>query len=196
MRAIVEFLFGKNLGHQVKVFKVKYKYVNNVDARIVMTKTNTEDNLNKILDIEPANTVEEVMNMQIGSMVPAAAPIPAVIDDNNAAIDEDYNYARGNLKNIIDNGMDSLDTLKQLAMASQSPRAFEVLGQLIKTLSETNQNLMKLQKDVKDLKGTEIKGPNSVTNALFVGNTAELQKLIKQRKDVNTIEADDRTGSE
>lgn len=100
-------------------------------------------------------------------------------------IEGDYKYARGNLYNVIEKGADALDELIELAKQSQSPRAFEIVGQLIKTLTDASKDLLEVQKKVKDLTQQERKrGPNSVTNALFIGNTAELQKILKGNIDV------------
>jgi len=104
-------------------------------------------------------------------------------DTKNDDIESDYKYARENLYNAIERGSDALEELVELAKQSQSPRAFEIVGQMIKTLTDANKDLLEVQKKVKDLKKEEqSKGPNSVTNALFVGNTAELQKLLKDNK--------------
>lgn len=104
-------------------------------------------------------------------------------DTKNDDIESDYKYARENLYNAIERGSDALEELVELAKQSQSPRAFEIVGQMIKTLTDANKDLLEVQKKVKDLKKEETaKGPNNVTNALFVGNTAELQKLLKDNK--------------
>jgi len=98
----------------------------------------------------------------------------------NTTVDDDYEYARKNLRSLIDNGKDVMDNLAYLAKEGESPRTYEVLGQLIKTLAETNKDLLDLAKKKKDIqheKGAE--QPTHVTNALFVGSTADLQKLIK-----------------
>ena len=95
-------------------------------------------------------------------------------------IAKDYTYARENLYDVIEKGTSALDELVHLAKASEHPRAFEVVSQLTKTLVDANKDLLEIQKKVKSLrKEDEQKGPNSVTNALFVGSTSELQKLIK-----------------
>ena len=100
-------------------------------------------------------------------------------------IESDYKYARENLYNAIERGSDALEELVELAKQSQSPRAFEIVGQMIKTLTDSNKDLLEIQKKVKDLKREEkSKGPNNVTNALFVGNTAEFQKMLKDNSDV------------
>ena len=83
--------------------------------------------------------------------------------------------------NIIERGSDALNTLVDVANQSQHPRAFEVVGQLVKTLSDTNKDLLELQKKVKVIKKDIPDQPQNVTNALFVGNTSELQKMINKR---------------
>ena len=98
----------------------------------------------------------------------------------NTTVDDDYEYARKNLRTLIDNGKNVMEDLAYLAREGESPRTYEVLGQLIKTLDETNKDLLdiaKKKKDIQQEKGSE--QPTHVTNALFVGSTAELQKLIK-----------------
>ena len=106
-------------------------------------------------------------------------------DTKNDDIESDYRYARENLYNAIERGSDALEELVEIAKQSQSPRAFEIVGQMIKTLTDSNKDLLEIQKKVKDLKREEkSKGPNNVTNALFVGNTAELQKMLKDNSDV------------
>jgi hypothetical protein len=96
-------------------------------------------------------------------------------------VDKDYEYTRGQLYSIIEKGQENLDGVLELAQETNSPRAYEVAGQLIKNVSDATDKLMDLQKKVKDLeKEEEVKGPTTVNNALFVGSTADLQKLIKQ----------------
>ena len=138
-------------------------------------KTNTEINLEEVLDLPEAPPIIQKMKKDIEIIEP---------DSRSDDIEDDYKYARENLRGIIDNGTETLDTLKDLALASQSPRAFEVVGQLIKTLADANKDLLKIQKDVKELK-KETDSPKNVTNALFIGNTAELQKLVKSRDHEN-----------
>jgi hypothetical protein len=101
-------------------------------------------------------------------------------DSSKDDIESDYKYARENLYNIIERGSDALEELVDIAKQNQSARTFEVVGHLIKTLTDANKDLLEVQKKVKDLKKEErLKGPNNVTNALFIGNTTELQKLLK-----------------
>ena len=103
------------------------------------------------------------------------------VDNIDETVDNDFKYARENLYNIIERGSDALNTLVDVANQSQHPRAFEVVGQLVKTLSATNKDLLELQKKVKVIKKDIPDQPQNVTNALFVGNTSELQKMINKR---------------
>ena len=94
---------------------------------------------------------------------------------------KDYNFARDNLYDVIEKGTYALDNLLHLAKASEHPRAFEVVSQLTKTLVDANKDLLDIQKKVKELRQEERSDPQSpqnVTNALFVGSTSDLQKLI------------------
>ena len=103
------------------------------------------------------------------------------VDNSDETVDNDFKYARENLYNIIERGSDALNTLVDVANQSQHPRAFEVVGQLVKTLSDTNKDLLELQKKVKVIKKDIPDQPQNVTNALLVGNTSELQKMINKR---------------
>tara|TARA_Y100001970_G_scaffold82247_1_gene104177 strand:- start:422 stop:844 length:423 start_codon:yes stop_codon:yes gene_type:complete len=95
-------------------------------------------------------------------------------------IDKDYEYTRGNLYSIIEKGQEAINGILELAQDSEMPRAYEVAGQLIKSVSDATDKLMDLQKKLKDVEEeTKVKGPSTVNNALFVGSTAELQKLLK-----------------
>ena len=96
-------------------------------------------------------------------------------------ISKDYDYTRGNLYSIIEKGQEAIDGILELAQESEQPRAYEVAGQLIKSVSDATDKLMDLQKKLKDVNEEDKKSPTSVTNnALFVGSTAELAKMIKQ----------------
>jgi len=98
-------------------------------------------------------------------------------------ITRDYEYTRGNLYSIIEKGQEAIDGILELAQESEMPRAYEVAGQLIKSVSDATDKLMDLQKKLKDVnEETQQKGPSNVTNALFVGSTADLAKLIKGEK--------------
>jgi len=145
-------------------------------------KKTVDDKLNDIFDVQ-------------GKIVEQAS-VPAVVEQvkepvstgapNDESIDADYEYARENLKLFIEQGKVAMENIIFLAKEGESPRAYEVVGQLIKTLSDTNKDLLDLGKKVKDLKSkkddtTQQPASQHITNALFVGSTAELQKLIGKR---------------
>jgi NADPH-dependent glutamate synthase beta subunit-like oxidoreductase len=98
---------------------------------------------------------------------------------------QDYEYSRAQLHNLVMKGQEAVDGILDVARASDHPRAYEVAGQLIKHVADTADKLIDLQKKMKDLDTEEKKGPTSVTNALFVGTSSELQKLLKQQKEIN-----------
>ena len=95
-------------------------------------------------------------------------------------IEKDYEYTRGNLYSIIEKGQEAINGILELAQESEMPRAYEVAGQLIKSVSDATDKLMDLQKKLKDVnEEQQQKGPSTVNNALFVGSTADLTKLLK-----------------
>ena len=97
-------------------------------------------------------------------------------------IEKDYAYTRGNLYSIIEKGQEAIDGILELAQESEQPRAYEVAGQLIKSVSDATDKLMDLQKKLKDVNEEDKKAtPQNVTNALFVGSTADLAKMIKEQ---------------
>ena len=99
-------------------------------------------------------------------------------------IEKDYDYTRGNLYSIIEKGQEAINGILELAQDSEMPRAYEVAGQLIKSVSDATDKLMDLQKKLKDVNEESVaKGPTNVTNALFVGSTSDLSKLIKAQSD-------------
>ena len=103
-------------------------------------------------------------------------------------IKQDYEYSRAQIHNLVMKGQEAVDGILDVARASDHPRAYEVAGQLIKHVADTADKLIDLQKKMKDLDATEKKGPTNVTNALFVGTSAELQKMLKQQKEINNTE--------
>ena len=138
---------------------------------------------------------EDIFNLPSGQSVIEDIPSELMereIPTSNSDVDDDYQYARENLYNVIERGSDALNTLVELANQSESPRAFEVVGTLIKTLTDANKDLLEIQKKVKSLKEETVAGPKNVTNALFVGNTAELQQLIKDTSKNVRIQSDDK----
>jgi len=121
--------------------------------------------------------------LDIESSIVESKPIkPAILKQDKNDITRDYEYTRANLYSLIEKGQEAINGIMELAGESASPRAYEVAGQLIKSVADTTDKLADLQKKVKDLEEDSVqKGPNNVTNnALFVGSTTELSKLLKQ----------------
>ena len=95
-------------------------------------------------------------------------------------IEQDYDYTRANLYSLIEKGQESLNGIMELAGESASPRAYEVAGQIIKSVADTTDKMMELQKKVKEVDEEKAKGPSQVTNnAVFVGSTSDLSKMLK-----------------
>ena len=126
---------------------------------------------------KPFNITPEVMEEET-TVVERQKPDRLTKDD----IEKDYDYTRGNLYSIIEKGQEAINGILEIAQESEMPRAYEVAGQLIKSVSDATDKLLDLQKKVKEVNEEDkAKGPNNVTNALFVGSTADLAKLIKQQ---------------
>ena len=124
------------------------------------------------------NITPEVEEEEVTPIVEREKPDRLTKDD----IEKDYEYTRGNLYSIIEKGQEAINGILEIAQESEMPRAYEVAGQLIKSVSDATDKLLDLQKKVKEVNEEEkAKGPNNVTNALFVGSTADLAKLIKQQ---------------
>ncbi len=103
-----------------------------------------------------------------------------VISEKPNEIQKDYEYTRANLYSLIEKGQETLNGIMELAGESASPRAYEVAGQIIKSVADTTDKLMELQKKVKEVDEESVRKPNTVTNnALFVGSTSELSKMLK-----------------
>lgn len=96
-------------------------------------------------------------------------------------IKKDYEYTRGNLYSLIEKGQEAVNGILELAQETEQARAYEVAGQLIKSVADATDKLLDLQKKLKDVEEDNPKGPTNVTNALFVGSTAELAKLLKDK---------------
>ena len=113
--------------------------------------------------------------------------LPATIDGEEK--DTDFRYARENMYHIIERGRDAMDELLEIAKAEESPRAFEVFGQLLKNMTDTQSTLMELHQKKQKLENDgdrqEVTRAQNVTNALFVGSTADLLKLVKRETKQN-----------
>ena len=136
------------------------------------------EKLNETFDVEPVE-IEKVKSDDSQAKL-------AKFENSNEDIRKDYDYTRGNLYSIIEKGQEAINGILELAQESEMPRAYEVAGQLIKSVSDATDKLMDLQKKLKDV-NEEKDRPTTVTNnALFVGSTADLQKMLKNvNKDLN-----------
>ena len=138
-------------------------------------------------------SIDSALNIE--SSVVESKPIkPIPIKQERDDINKDYEYTRANLYSLIEKGQEAINGIMELAGESASPRAYEVAGQLIKSVADTTDKLADLQKKVKDLEEDNTKkGPSNVTNtALFVGSTSELSKLLKQGFLNNTDETNEK----
>ena len=130
---------------------------------------NLEDNMEELLNVEVSDTPE-------GGGAKRKDQLRDVTEDR----EKDYEYTRGQLYSLIDQGQEAVRGALEVAQESGHPRAYEVATNAMKQVADMTDKLMDLQKKVKDL-DEEKKGPKSVTNnAMFVGSTAELQKMLKQ----------------
>jgi len=131
------------------------------------------DELNETFNVSADIVPSEVVNESI---------IKKELEPLKNDIRKDYEYTRGNLYSLIEKGQEAINGILELAQESEMPRAYEVAGQLIKNVADATDKLMELQKKLKDVEEETVKGPTNVTNALFVGSTAELSKLLKSNK--------------
>lgn len=133
--------------------------------------TNNYDSIDNALNIKSDIVDVETTNKNIES-------IKSSIDD----IQKDYEYTRANLYSLIEKGQEAINGIMEIAGEGGSPRAYEVAGQLIKSVSDTTDKLIDLQKKLKDVEESSNKTTNNNTtnNAIFVGSTSELSKLLKQ----------------
>ena len=141
--------------------------------------SNIDDKLNEVLNIaeEVLDKKEEKNPLEIAKEPPV--PVAPQNDD----VDTDFDTGRGELYKLLEKGNEAIDGILALAKEGEHPRAYEVAGQLIKGQSEIAQNLLDLQDKLKKIKDVKGDVPKNVTNALFVGSTTELQKMIKKNKD-------------
>ena len=144
-----------------------------------MKMTKKFDDLNNTFNVSG-----EIVSADTETTIEKVEKIASTIDD----IKKDYDYTRGNLYSLIEKGQEAINGILELAQESEMPRAYEVAGQLIKNVADATDKLMDLQKKLKDIEEEKVsKGPTTVNNALFVGSTAELAKLLKQQTQ-DTIE--------
>ena len=121
----------------------------------------------------------------IDKIVPKIIPdnsevVPYLVKDEDD-IERDYEYQRENFYNLVEKGSAAIDGILELAKESEHPRTYEVAGQLIKNVAEVTEKLGDLQEKMRRLKEVPSNAPKNVTNALFVGSTKELQKMLKDK---------------
>ena len=137
------------------------------------------DEIDDALDITPTEVKSE-------KIVKKEPEVTEVITSTQEQLKKDYEYTRGNLYSLIEKGQEAVDGILELAQESDSPRAFEVAGQLIKHVGDVADKLVDLQKKVKDIEkddGKSSKATNVTNNAVFFGSTADLQKFLKNNGD-------------
>jgi len=144
-----------------------------------MKMTKKFDKLNETFNVDG-----EIVPVESEAVIEKIEKISTVVDD----IKKDYDYTRGNLYSLIEKGQEAINGILELAQESEMPRAYEVAGQLIKNVADATDKLMDLQKKLKDIEEEKVgKGPTTVNNALFVGSTAELAKLLKQQTENENV---------
>jgi len=136
------------------------RMIKNIDARIDDVLGLTSEIKQEILDPKPL--------------------VPRPSDTLDEA-DVDYKYSRENFYSLVERGQDAIDGILEVAKEGEHPRAYEVVGQLIKNVAEVTEKLVDLQDKMKKLKEVPDHAPKNVTNALFIGSTKELQNLLKDK---------------
>ena len=133
------------------------------------------DSLDEAFDVS-----SEIVSSEPEQVKPVQKEVEAIKSDTR----KDYEYTRGNLYSLIEKGQEAVNGILELAQETEQARAYEVAGQLIKNVADATDKLLDLQKKLKDVEEeSSSKGPTNVTNALFVGSTADLAKLLKQNKE-------------
>ena len=131
--------------------------------------------------MENYESIDKALNISDTDIVPSKKETLRKEDTpKKNEVEKDYEYTRANLYSIIEKGQEAINGIMEVAGESASPRAYEVAGQLIKSVADTTDNLMVLQKKVKDVNEDAPKTNNVTNNALFVGSTSELSKMLKK----------------
>jgi len=131
------------------------------------------EEIERALNITPDDRRSEITNVECDVQV---------VKDGKSDLKRDYEYTRSQLYSLIEKGQEAIDGIMEISQESGSARAYEVTGQIIKSVADATDKLLDLQKKIRDIEEPKEKGPNNVTNALFVGSTAELSKLLKKGK--------------
>ena len=126
------------------------------------------------VDVKPGD-----ISMGVGWPEKVASPVTALQYKKEEDIEKDYEYQRENFYKLVERGSIAIDGILELAKEGEHPRAYEVAGNLIKQVAEVTEKLGDLQEKMSKLKEVPNNAPKNVTNALFVGSTAELQKMLK-----------------
>ena len=142
-----------------------------------------EDKVNEILGINEPEPKKEIVKQEFKPAVPRKD------DDSKADVDNDYKYSRENYYNLIERGQEAIEGILDIAREGQHPRAYEVAGQLIGQVGQTVDKLQDLQKKLKDLKELPKSVNPQIKNALFVGSTHELQKMLNKKEEDENIES-------
>ena len=144
--------------------------------------SNIDDKLNEALNIAAAMADAETDQIIATTQEFQTKENTELVIPHDKDPDSDFEIGRENLYKLLDKGNDAIDGILALAKEGEHPRAYEVAGQLIKTVADVSKDLLELQEKLKKIKDVPNTGPKSVTNALFVGSTTELQKLLKDKK--------------
>jgi hypothetical protein len=137
--------------------------------------TNPFDGLNDAFGTEPSELQKHVEKVK-----------PVLKKTDNEDVQQDYEVSRASLHSLVMKGQEAVDGILEVAQASDHPRAYEVAGQLIKNVADTADKLIDLQKKMKELDSEDKKNtPSTVNNTMFIGSTADLQKMLKKQKEIN-----------
>ena len=139
---------------------------------------NTDDVLDEVLGV--LDPVEKELGL---NKIDIPVPVISRPSKEKEDVDADYEYQRENFYDLIEKGQDAIQGILNVAKESDHPRGYEVAGNLIKQVAEVTEKLGDLQEKMKRLKEVPNSAPKNITNALFVGSTAELQKMLKGKKD-------------
>ena len=138
----------------------------------------TFDGLDKVFGNEPSELQKHVEAVK-----------PTLKKSEQLDIKQDYEISRAQLHNLVMKGQEAVDGMLDVARASDHPRAYEVAATTIKAVGDVTDKLIDLQGKMKELDKEEKKGPSTVNNTMFVGSTADLQKMLKKQKDINNTES-------
>ena len=141
-----------------------------------MSEDRVDKNLNEVFEIEPVVVDTEIIEPSRPKQV------------ENQKVDTDFHEVRKSLKDIIDRGSEAIDGILQVASETESPRAYEVAAQMIKTVADANKDLLEIHKKLKDIRKETTTVNNTTNNSLFVGSTKELQMFLKEQKENMMLE--------